>query len=77
MAKRLFPESSQALRKLAAGAAATFTVLGLAALPLGIGWKGLLLLVTLSSFAVIAWMSLLDAAERAVARKWLGLGNLP
>jgi O-antigen/teichoic acid export membrane protein len=77
VAKRLLPESSQALRKLAAGVAATLTVLGLAALPLGIGWKGLLLLVTLSSFAVIAWMLLLDAAERAVARKWLGLGNLP
>jgi hypothetical protein len=55
------------------GQGATLAVLALAALRDGSAVKGLFLLLTLPGFAVVAWMSVLDGAERAVARKWLGL----
>jgi len=58
--------------------AVTLTMLALAALPVSLGAKGLFLLVTLPTFAVIAWTSLVDDADRAVARRWLGcLRNSP
>jgi len=77
MAKHVLPQSSASLRTLAIGMAVTLTMLALAALPVGHGAKGLFLLVTLSIFAVIAWTSMVDDADRAVARKWLGLRKSP
>jgi O-antigen/teichoic acid export membrane protein len=77
LAKRLLPESNQAIRKLAVGVVAVLALLGFGAMPFNLAWKGLFLLVTLASFAVVAWMLVLDDAERAVVRKWLRLRNLP
>ena len=77
MAKHVLPQSSASLRTLAIRMVVTLTLLALAALPVGHGAKGLFLLVALSIFAVIAWTSMVDDADRAVARKWLGLRNSP
>jgi O-antigen/teichoic acid export membrane protein len=77
MAKYVLPQSGASLRALAIGMVVTLTMLALAALPVGHGAKGLFLLVTLPTFAVIAWTSVVDDADRAVARKWLGLRNSP
>ena len=77
MAKHVLPQSSASLRALAVGMAVTLTLLAFAALPVDRGAKGLFLLIALSIFAVIAWTSMVDDADRAVARKWLGLRNSP
>jgi len=73
MAKRLLPVGRESLLAPVVGAATALAVLALAALPGASAVKGLFLFVTLTGFTVVAWMSVLDNAERAAARKWLGL----
>jgi O-antigen/teichoic acid export membrane protein len=73
MARRLLADGSKSLLAPTVGAAMTLAALALAALPAGSAVKALFLLVTLLGFTAVAWMSVLDDAERAVARKWVGL----
>jgi O-antigen/teichoic acid export membrane protein len=73
MARRLLADRSKSLLAPSVGAVTTLAVLALAAFPAGNATKGLFLLVTLPGFAVVAWISVLNGTERAVARKWVGL----
>jgi O-antigen/teichoic acid export membrane protein len=77
MSKRRLLDGGESLLAPVVAVGTALAVLALAALPVGNSVKGLFLFVTLVGFTAVAWMLVLDATERAVARKWFGLRDCP
>jgi O-antigen/teichoic acid export membrane protein len=71
MARRLLPQASGAVTRIAILASASLAVVGLGALPMGLSAKCTFATAVLIGFACAGWLRLLGPEEKYFVREWL------